>query len=79
MIEDQAFGVFGQSGGPLLSRVWALLPGPNAATLANAFGGAAGAAGSSLADAERAALTLTSYTAVALAVSAILLVRRDVT
>jgi len=79
LIEDRVLGIFGPSGVPLLSRVWELLPGPNATALADAFGGAAGAAASSLADAERAALTLASYTVVALAVSAFLLVRRNVT
>lgn len=78
LIEDRVLGIFGQSSIPFLSRVWGLLPGPNAAALADAFGGAAGVAASSLADAERAALTLASYTVVALAVSAVLLVRRDV-
>ncbi len=78
VIEDRVLGVFGQSGGPLLAQLWRLLPGPNAAALADAFGSATGASGTSFLDAERAAVALTAYTAVALAVSALLLLRRDV-
>jgi ABC-2 type transport system permease protein len=80
VIEDRVVGILGQSDGPLLSQVWKLFPGPNATALANSFGGAAGSAGQPLlVDPERAVLTLVTYTAVALAISALLLLRRDVT
>ena len=69
--------ILGQSGGPLLSQAWKLLPGPNATALVDSFG--AGLGGGVSLDTQRAALTLVAYTAVALAVSAVLLLRRDVT
>jgi ABC-type transport system involved in multi-copper enzyme maturation permease subunit len=77
VIEDRVVSILGQSGGPLLSQAWKLLPGPNATALVDSFG--AGLGGGVSLDTQRAALTLVAYTAVALAVSAVLLLRRDVT
>jgi ABC-2 type transport system permease protein len=79
VIEDRVFGIFGAAN-PLLTQAWKLFPGPNATALAGSFGSLGAAAGQSLMiDTGRAVLTLTAYTVVALAVSAVLLVRRDVT
>ena len=79
VIEDRVVGILGQAGGPLLSQVWKLFPGPNATALAASFGSAQASGGQQLVDAERAVFTLAAYTAVALSVSALLLLRRDVT
>jgi hypothetical protein len=67
VIEDRVVSILGQSGGP----------GPNATALVDSFG--AGLGGGVSLDTQRAALTLVAYTALALAVSAVLLLRRDVT
>jgi len=80
VIEDRVVGIFGQSGGPLLSPLWRLFPGATVTALADSFSGAQGSAVQPLlVDTERAALTLAAYTLAALAVSAMLLFRRDVT
>jgi len=79
VIEDRVVGILGQAGGPLPSQVWRLFPGPNAAALADSFGSVQASGGQQLVDTERAALTLVAYTALALTVSAVLLLRRDVT
>ena len=76
VIEDRVVSILGQSDGPLLSQVWKLFPGPNATALVDSFG--RGLGGVSAVGTERAALTLITYTAVALGVSALLLLRRDV-
>jgi hypothetical protein len=78
VIEDRVFGIFGAAN-PLLTQVWKLFPGPNATALAGSFGSAGSVGTSLMIDTERAVLTLVVYTVVALAVSAVLLVRRDVT
>lgn len=78
VIEDRVFGIFGAAN-PVLTEVWKLFPGPNATALAASFGSAGSVGQSLMIDTERAVLTLAAYTVVALAVSAVLLVRRDVT
>jgi ABC-type transport system involved in multi-copper enzyme maturation permease subunit len=78
VVEDRVFGIFGAAN-PLLTQVWKLFPGPNATALADSFGSVGSAGQPLLVGTERAVLTLVAYTVAALAVSAVLLVRRDVT
>jgi ABC-2 type transport system permease protein len=79
VIEAQVVGILGRAGGPLLSQVSKLFPGPSATALADSFGGAAGPGGQALlVDTGQAVFTLAAYTVAALGLSALLLVRRDV-